>query len=409
MLKIAELNAFNFGSTGRIMYNIARVGNKCGMDVKTFCPTARMTRSHQDKNNILFGTIIERRGSERIASILPAHDCLNYLATIDLLHKLDVFKPDILHFHNLHGDYVNLKMLFSYAKKKNIKVVWTFHDCWPFTGHCPNFTYVKCEKWRQQCYDCPQFREYPCSYRDDSKQLYTIKKKVFNSISHCTIVTPSEWLSRLIKQSFLAGHETRVINNGIELDKFQPIESDFRKKHNLGQKYIVLGVAFLWNNRKGLDRFLNIASKLDENYQVVLVGSLNGNEDLSETGIIHIERVDSQQKLAEMYSAANVFVNTTYEDNFPTVNIEALACGTPVLTYDVGGAAEIIDDECGETIDDTNAIDAIKRWCSREKPIECCINRAKRYDAEEKFMEYIHLYLELAVGKNKNGEGENQL
>ena len=395
MIRVAEINAFNFGSTGNIMYNIAKIASEKEICVKTFCPTARMTKKYQNADNILFGTIMERRGCERLARIIPMHDFLNIFATRELLRYLDEFKPDIIHFHNLHGDYVNLKMLFLYAKKNEIKVVWTFHDCWPFTGHCPYFTYVNCKKWIDKCHDCTQYKEYPKSYVDDSKILYEKKKRVFNSLSDCVIVTPSEWLKELVSKSFLAKYEIMVINNGIDLNKFKPsfYDINIRQKYNLENKFIILGVAYLWDRRKGLDRLIQISEKLDEKYQIIIVGEVSKDENLG--NIIHISRTANQSELAELYSAANVFINPTYEDNFPTVNIEALACGTPVLTYNTGGSPESIDDKTGEIIDDDTVVEAIVRWCNRTKPVEQCVNRAKQYDANNRFEEYIQLYTRL--------------
>ena len=393
MIKIAEINAFNFGSTGNIMYNIANLANKKGLCVKTFSPKARMTKKHSNDDNVLFGSILERRGCERIARFLPLHDQLNYFATKKLLKELNKFSPDILHFHNLHGDYINLKMLFSYINKKGISVVWTFHDCWPITGHCPYFTYQNCDKWKTQCYNCPQFKKYPSSYFDDSKRLYKLKKQIFTSLNDCTIVTPSLWLKNIVSNSFLSKYNTVVINNGINLNNFKPIDSNFREKYNLQNKYIILGVAFLWDERKGLDRLMNLANELDENYQIVVVGTIPFEMETKK--IINIPRTADQNELAEIYSAANILVNPTYEDNFPTVNIESLACGTPVLTYNTGGSPEIINEETGEIVNDDTLKDAVKRWCSIKKPVDLCVNKAQEYDMNKKFKEYIDLYEKL--------------
>ena len=286
-------------------------------------------------------------------------------------------------------------MLFRYIKKNNVKVIWTMHDCWALTGHCANFDMVGCDKWKTECKKCPQYRDYPKSLFDNSKFMHKNKKKWFLGVKDLTIVTPSNWLEGIVKQSFLKDYPVKVINNGIDLTVFKPTESNFREKYNLKDKFILLGVAFGWGERKGLDVFIELSKRLSEEYQIVLVGTDDNTDKLLPDNIISIHRTQNQTELAEIYTAADLFVNPTREENFPTVNIEALACGTPVLTFNTGGSPEIIDESCGAVVA-KNDIDSLEKeiYSFKEsfQSFSHCIARARTFNEAEKYLEYIKLY-----------------
>lgn len=280
-------------------------------------------------------------------------------------------------------------------------MIWTLHDCWSFTGHCPYFDIAHCDKWKTGCHNCPQYREYPQSLFDNSKFMWKLKKKWFTGVENMTIVTPSQWLADLVKQSYLKDYPVKVINNGIDLSVFKPADSDFREKYHISaDKEILLGVAFGWGKRKGLDVFLELDKRLDaEKYQIVLVGTDDAVDKQLPENIISIHRTQNQQELAEIYSAADLFVNPTREENYPTVNMESIACGTPVLTFNTGGSPEIPDDTCGAVVpcDDVDAMEReIVRIC-RDKPFtkEVCLARAKAFDMNDRFEEYVELYKEV--------------
>ena len=286
-------------------------------------------------------------------------------------------------------------MLFGYVKKNNVSVVWTLHDCWTFTGHCPHFVMAKCDKWKTECSNCPQLNVYPKSKIDTTKFTHKLKKNWFLGVDNLTIVTPSKWLANLVKESFLKDYPVKVINNGIDLSVFKPTESNFREKYRLEDKKILLGVASGWEKRKGLDVFEELANRLDDNYRIVLVGIDPVGRNLPER-IIPIKRTESQEKLAEIYTAADLLVNPTREDTYPTVNMEALACGTPVLTFKTGGSPEIPDSTCGSVVE-AEDVDTMEKEIIRiceEKPYskEACLERAKSFDMYERFEEYIGLY-----------------
>ncbi|MBR2491336.1 MAG: glycosyltransferase [Ruminiclostridium sp.] len=315
-------------------------------------------------------------------------------ATKRLLDHLDRLQPDVIHLHNMHGHNCDLEMLLEYIRERKIKLFWTFHDCWVFTGYCPHFAMVGCSNWKTACGDCPQRRTYSWFF-DRSRQLQA-RKKAALADQDLTIITPSRWLADLVKESFLGDYPVKVLHNGIDLAVFRPRESDFRQKHGLEDKFIVLGVAFGWGPRKGLDVFLDLANRLDDRFQIVLVGTDDAVDRQLPANILSVHRTQNQQELAELYTAADVFVIPTREDNFPTVNLESLACGTPVITFDTGGSPESLDETCGIVVpqNDVDAMEeAIRRVCL-EKPFspEACRKRAEEFDQERSFAQYLDLY-----------------
>ncbi len=315
-------------------------------------------------------------------------------STQRMIRELNRINPDIVHLHNIHGHDCNLEILFKYFKSKKIKLFWTFHDCWAFTGYCMHFTMIGCNKWKTQCANCPQSNEYSWIF-DKSNVLYEKKKELFSNLD-LTIITPSQWLASIVERSYLKEYPVKVINNGIDLNVFKPTESNFRDKYNLGNKHIVLGVAFDWSVKKGLDVFVELSEKLDSNYQVVLVGTDDEVDKKLSSKIISIHRTQNQQELAEIYSVADVFVNPTREENYPTVNMEAIACGTPVITFNTGGSPEMLDDSCGVVIECDN-VDALEKEIIRVcelKPYskENCFAKSLEFDRNERYKEYLQLY-----------------
>lgn len=400
-MKIAEINMMTTGSTGKIMFQIAETARAAGNTVQTYSPVPFIRGKKNQKVNIpdhfWWGTRTEAMFHYYVGSLFGANGLFSWFGTYSLIKRLKKFSPDIIHLHNLHGFCLNLPMLFRYIKKSGVQVVWTFHDCWAFTGHCPYFSACGCNKWQTQCNKCPQPRIYPKMYLDTSKTIYQKKKKWFAGLENLTIVTPSEWLAELAKKSFFSKHEIKVINNGIDLSVFKPRESDFRKKYNLEGKRILLGVSFDWGYRKGLDVFTELAKSLDsETYQIVLVGTDENTDAQLPSNIISIHRTNNQTELAEIYSAADLFVNPTREENYPTVNMESIACGTPVLTFRTGGSPEIPDSLTGCVVD-CNVIDGMEREIIRitEKEAftqEDCMQRAKSFDKVRCFDKYVELF-----------------
>ena len=400
-MKIAEINMLTNGSTGKIMLQIADTARKYGHSAKTYSPV-RFLRGKKVAlpdipEHLSWGSREEARFHYYAGTLLGRNGMYSRRGTRRLINDLEKFSPDIIHLHNLHMYCINLPMLFGYIKKNSIPVVWTLHDCWAFTGHCPYFTITKCDRWKTGCHHCPQPEVYPQMCLDTSKKMYNLKKKWFLGVENMTVVTPSKWLGELVKESFLKDYPVKVINNGIDLSVFKPTKSDFREKYGLENKKILLGVASDWGKRKGLDVFEELADRLDDSYRIVLVGVDTAPSDR----IIAIARTENQTELAEIYTAADLFVNPTREENYPTVNMESLACGTPVLTFRTGGSPEIPDETCGGVVevDDIDAMEKeILRICE-DTPYskESCLERAKSFDMYERFREYIELYEE-AIG-----------
>lgn len=398
-MRIVQINGGAKGSTGKIMMGIAEVARAQGHEVMCASPITTTNRdAGEDCGYYRIGTFNGRRLNVALARITGFNGCFAWFETYKLLKKIDEFKPDIIHLHNLHDSYINLPMLFSYIKKHNVPTVWTLHDCWAFTGQCPHFTIVKCDKWKVGCHNCPQYKEYPASLYDNTKKMWQLKKKWFTGVKNMTIVTPSEWLAGLARESCLKQYPIEVINNGIDLNVFKPTHSNFRKQYGIpGDKYIVLGVSFAWGYRKGLDCFVEMAEKLGEQYQIVLVGTDDEIDKNLPHNIISIHRTQNQKELAEIYSAADVFVMPTREENYPTVNMEAIACGTPVVTFDTGGSPEMLDDKTGIVVE-ANDIEAtkkaIKDICEKKRcnDEEYIVAYSKNFDMKKRFAEYIELY-----------------
>lgn len=315
-------------------------------------------------------------------------------ATVNIIRELEKFSPDIVHLHNIHGHDCDIEILFKYFKKNNIKLVWTFHDCWAFTGYCVYFDLINCDKWKQMCSQCPQAKSYSWLF-DRCGEMFVIKKQLFSDLD-LTIVTPSVWLSNNVKKSFLNNYPVHVINNGIDISCFKYIKSNFREKYGLCNKKVVLGVALGWEHRKGLDVFIELSKKLPDDYKIILIGTNDKIDKVLPNNIISIHRTHDQRELAAIYSAADVFVNPTREENYPTVNMEAIACGTPVVTFRTGGAAEMLDETCGSVVDCDDLVSLeseIIRICT-DKPFtrEACLKKAKEFDKNERFKEYMKLY-----------------
>lgn len=333
------------------------------------------------------------------------HGLYSKKATEEFIDVIEDFNPDIIHLHNVHGYYLNIEVLFNYIKQSGRRVIWTLHDCWSFTGHCSHFEYIGCMKWQTGCNKCEQLNEYPKSWSNDNSLFnYNKKKELFTGIENMTLVTPSEWLKDRVSFSFLKEYHTVVVPTGIDLTQFSPVHEEvsednsiFNLKNNLNirDKIILLGVANPWRERKGLVQFENLSKTLTDKYAIVLVGLNDAQLNELPESIIGLSRTDSIKELAALYSMADIYVNLTLEDTFPTTNLEALACGTPVVTFKAGGSAESIDDTCGISVERNSiqgVIAAFDKILSQKGILyteEDCVRRARLYDKNYRFLEYI--------------------
>lgn len=381
------------GSTGRIVADMWSLLKEQGHEAKITYGFGTGTRVAQE-DMLRFNTKFGYYRHNIAAKLTDRTGLYSARQTKRLVEYIKRYDPDVIHLHNLHGYYINYKVLFDYLAQAGKPVIWTLHDCWAFTGHCAYFTAAGCEQWKTHCSDCASLGEYPvCYLKGDVYNNFETKKRAFTSVENMTIVTPSKWLADLVGESFLNKYPVEVIHNGIDLSVFRPKETDFKQRHGIADKTMVLAVANVWEKRKGLDDVLKLAEMLGEDYQIVIVGLSEKQAAEMPENTIGIQRTSSVDELVEIYSAADVFVNPSYEDNFPTVNIEALACGTPVVTYATGGCAEALDALSGIAVP-TGDVEKMKEAISGcgEFEKEKVLQRAKNFDAKEKYNEYIKLY-----------------
>lgn len=409
MAVILQINSGIIGSTGSIMMTIDRYAEEAGYTSYMASVNNYSSRNNYPANHYAIGTILEKRFHRKMAAITGKEGCYSYFATKRLLKFADKIKPDIIQLHNLHWCYINLPLLFDYFKKNpQIRVVWTLHDCWSYTGHCPYYDMVECSKWKTGCYDCPSFRQYPVSNVDNSRENYARKREWFNGVENMTLVTPSKWLSSEIEDSFLANYDKRLISNGIEADVFEYIENDLKSHFGIEDKFVILGCAFTWIERKGFDCFLKLADMIPDSCRIMMVGGFTDEQkkQCEKAGIICVDRVSSKTEMARIYSGCDVFFNPTREEMFGLVNIEAQACGTPVITFASGGSPECIGEHGGFVVekDDLNTVvDIIDKMQKNDMVFDRIIVRdwVKTFDADLTYKRYIQLYDELIAAKNE--------
>ena len=377
------------------MLNIAGELRNQGHTCITVCAPGR-SMAHDVQDNLFVGGRISKNIHIALGWLTGLQGCFSVISTIKILSRISRENIDIIHLHNLHNCYINIPLLFHYIKKKKIPVVWTLHDCWAFTGHCAYFDMANCDKWKSDCHKCPQYKKYPQTAVDHVRTMYKLKKKWFSGVDNLTIVTPSVWLSKCVEQSFLSGYERVAINNGINLSAFDSAACKTEETDRLRGKKVVLGVAHDWDARKGLDVFIELEKMLPQDYQIILVGTNEKIDSSLPPDIISVHRTRNVQKLAELYTLADVFVNPTREDVLGLVNIEALACGTPVVSFDSGGSPECFDGTCGVVVpknDIGKLKEGIELVCTkRPYSAEACRTFASRFSKEEMCTNYIHLY-----------------
>lgn len=391
MYKLLQINVTaNSGSTGKIAEAIGQLAINRGWE--SWIAYGRGTPQSESRL-IRIGNDWDMRWHGVETRLLDNHGLASRRTTRQFISRIKEINPDIIHLHNIHGYFINYPLLFRFLQEWGGPVVWTLHDCWPFTGHCAYFDMVNCNKWQNKCMNCPQRDAYPKSYIDQSLRNYITKKSSFNTIlSQLTLVPVSKWLSDLLTKSYLCNCRIRKIHNGIDLKLFKPL-SDYSK-----EKFVILGVANVWDQRKGLADFIKLSDTLSDRYKIILIGLSEKQIKSLPINIQGIRRTENINQLIELYSMADVFINPTWEDNFPTTNIEALACGTPVITYRTGGSPEAIDSNTGIVVEQGDvqglkkAIETIRTSSDRFTP-ELCRGRAEKYfNQDDRFEEYFELY-----------------
>ena len=397
--KLVQINTVCNTSTGRIMGAIQREAVSRGYEAVSY---VGRRKPFADMACVKFGNPLSFWLHVALTTFLDRQGYGSFLPTRKLIRELRKENPDIIHLHNLHGYYLNLPVLFRYLTEEfKGEVFWTFHDCWPFTGHCAFYDYTGCAGWKAGCAGCREYKKtYPYAlFRNRTEANFRRKQAAFTGVPNLTVVVPSNWLKAEAEQSFLKDYPVRVIPNGIDTGTFSPVSSGLRLKLGLSEKFVILGVANVWERRKGLGYLLDLSKWLVDSCQVVLIGLSKKQLRRLPKQVLGLERTSSVSELAAYYSMADVFVNATLEDNFPTTNLEALACGTPVITFDTGGSPESLTDACGRGVpkgDKEALFRAVLQEMEKPKSKEACRMRAEQYKKEDRFLEYRNLYHRLA-------------
>lgn len=400
-MKVLQINtSVNLGSTGRIAEDIGRLIQTRGHE--SYIAFGR--NSNESLSNLIkIGNRADQFCHLLKSRIIDRHSFGSTNSTKSFIREIKQLNPDIIHLHNLHGYYLNIKVLFDYFKVCNKPIVWTFHDCWPFTGHCSYYDAVNCSKWQRVCKQCPNLNGYPKSwFWDSSEKNFQQKRSLFTGASNLTIITPSHWLAGNIRHSFLKNVPVNVIHNGTDINVFRPGSDNILSgKFDLFEGDFILGVANTWDKRKGLGDFIRLRNLLPKHIGIILVGLKPKQIKNLPNGIKGITRTGNKNELARLYSEALVFVNPTYVDNFPTTNIEALACGTPVITYNTGGSPEAINKDTGIIIekgdlpDLVKAINMLSQKGKSNYSVACRKRAELLFDKEARFEEYLTLYQSL--------------
>ena len=396
-MKVVQINAVcGKGSTGRICVELNEMLMRSGHEGMILYGNGSSDYPHSKKVTGKWG--VKLHGL--LSRLFGKNAAYSPFATRRILRFLETYEPDVVHLHNLHGNYVNINPLLRYLAQKDIPTVLTLHDCWFFTGKCTHYTAIGCDRWQTGCHDCPKLKsDIPSWFFDRTAGMWEEKKSLFEAIPRLSVIGVSEWITGEARKSFLSNaKDVRTIHNGIDLEVFRLRSSNVRQKYGIPSgKKVILGVAAGWCFEKGVDVFLALSERLDnEQYQIVLVGTDSGIDSILPENIISIHRTENQRELAELYTAADVFVNPTRQDTYPTVNMEAIACGTPVATFRVGGSPEILDEQTGciaEPNDVDGLVTAVAQICTRQTVSkEACIRRAAEFEKEKCFKEYLSLY-----------------
>lgn len=400
-MKVLQINSVvNTVGTGRIVEDIGNLAIQNGWE--SYIAYGRNANNSKSKL-IKIGSPIDYFIHGLLTRIFDRQGLGSKRATKKFIKQIETIKPDVIHLHNLHGYYLNVVVLFEYLAIADIPIVWTFHDCWPITGHCAYFDYINCTKWISGCFDCPQKTKYPASFSyDRSKKNQQFKKELFTSINSVTIVSVSKWLNSIINHSFLNQFPRQIINNGIDTTLFTHTDDqNLRNKYNIQDKFIILGVANKWELRKGLSDFKKLSNLLDNNCVIILVGLSSIQTKNLRSNIICIPRIDHIHDLANLYSVADVFVNTSVEESFGLTTVEALSCGTPVIVYNATACPETVSSETGFVVEKNNikglwdSINTIRENGKEHYSSHCSEHAHNFYKNNDRYLDYINLYCKM--------------
>ena len=388
-------------STGKIMRTLGELAQAAGWESYVAYSRARDGVPPHSSRLVPVGNKADLLLHWVATRLFDAHGLASRLATRRFVARLRELNPDVIHIHNIHGYFLNYKILSLALAQMGKPVVWTVHDCWLYTGHCYHYASAGCERWKTGCHHCPQKKAFPASWLlDRSRRNWKDKKKAFCSIPGLTLVTVSRWMKGEIAQSFLGGVRCEVIHNGIDLDTFRPSPS---AETALAYGTYYLAVASIWLPEKGLQDLEKLSSVLDADERLVVVGKRPSGHRFPRN-VVCLERTADAAALAALYTEAVALVNPTWQDNYPTVNMEAIACGTPVVSYRTGGSPESITPRTGRVVEQgdveglAEALHAIRRQ-GKEHFSEACRSYAlAHFRAQDRFNDYIQLYESLTTG-----------
>lgn len=392
-MKIVILQSANNGFFPRFYNSLCRCIKSSNNQFYLLQPQNGVNNRVRLSGQILYGSRLNWFLHYKLFKLSGLQDIWSIFDTISLIRKLNKINPDIIHLHVVNDCCINFPLFTWYTRKKKIPIIWTMHDCRAFTGRCAYFDEINCNKWITGCGNCPQKELYTPTLIDNSALQWKIRKKLFNSFYSLNIVTPSNWLANFVKQSFLKNNPCKVIYNGINPDCFSKSQSDkWLDEYKVRGYVIILGIAGAWEKRKGLDYFIKLSEELPDKFKIVLVGNL----PYMNNKIINIPKTTDHLFLASLYQHSTIFCNPTLADNFPTTNIESLAAGTPIITFDTGGSPEAIDENCGIVVEKGNfdelkkavifMADNIQKYTS-----EKCQKRSLLF-TEKQYYKYIELY-----------------
>lgn len=405
-MRIAQINDVPARSTGTIMQQISRHALIQGVECYSFSACVSDQPTNMPGHEYI-GSLKTRLRHQFLAEWTGLNGFFSIYATWKMLKKFDELDIDLIHLHNIHNYCVNFPLLFRYIRRRHIPVVWTMHCTWPYTAKCTHHVMADCDKWKTGCHHCPQRKVWPVSHVDTTRFMWRWKKRQTERIEDMTIVAASEWIANLVKQSFLGKHRIRRINHGINTYLFQPTPSDFRTQYNCQDKIVLLGVADRWRSGKGLSVMIELADRLGEGYQIVVAGT-EENDPRIPDNVIAIPYTTNRKKLAELYTAADLFIQPTRAELFGLVGVEALACGTPMITFQTGGSAEIVDETCGAVVpcgDIDALIQAIQDEVTHRRfTKENCLRRAQDFSLETMCQNYLDLYTEILEGTSASAK-----
>lgn len=409
-MRIVEINTVNRGSTGTIMLGIANLARAKGHEVLVCYPCSRENSAKYNKGDYVIGNRYVRNVGRWMSFHFKAEHIIHLTSTYAFIRKLKEFKPDVIHFHNIHDSFLNMPMLFKYIRKAGIHVVWTMHDCWLMTGHCGYYVDFDCEKWKKGCENCNFFNTYPKSYYDDSKYKYNLKKLLLLSLGDKLTLAPvSSWLANEVAKSYLKGISCLPISNGVNEQVFKPLlDNSIRQKYGIPDGKIIMAAGTAWGKIKGLFDFYTLSSMLSTNEYIILVGMSDELMFNLPKGIIGVKRTDNLEELAMLYSIADVVLSLSYRETFGMTIIEANACGTPVVVYDNTAQPELISEENGIVVK-TGDVDAvyksIKMIFARNRDDwrqSCRDSVVNRYSETVTYQKYVNLFEDIQNFKSHN-------